>query len=121
VYAPFTMSGTILVNDVKSSNYIAFQSVDSLVVGEWKSALSYHWLAHMSQSPHRIWVRVAGVGDEIRNDVGISIWVDYPHMFGEWLLEQNPVVLMILLVPVLSTLLLASAIEMILSWTGSFR
>ena len=80
---PFTMSGMILVNDVKSSNYFVFQNINSLVVGEWKIALSYQWLAHMSQWPYRIWVRVVGVGNEIRNNAGMSIWVDCPHKFGE--------------------------------------
>jgi hypothetical protein len=42
VYAPFTMSGTLVINKVKASSYLAFQESDHLVlVGGWETPL---WL-----------------------------------------------------------------------------
>lgn len=55
VYAPFTMSGTILVNGVAASSYVTLQADSSLLVfGTLKTSLSIHWLAHVFQAPHRL-------------------------------------------------------------------
>lgn len=116
-YAPFTLSGTIIVNNVKASAYIAFQDSDRLLVGGWSTPITYQWLAHASQGPHRLWVHLFGVTlEEEYSDEGLSSWIEAPHQIGELFLEQNPIIMMILLVPVVVCLLVVSVIEQILVW-----
>jgi hypothetical protein len=116
VYAPFTTSGTIIVSNIKSSSYIAFQDSDCLVVGGWKTPLSFQWLAHGSQSPHRTWIQLFGVKDEAYSDMGMSSWIAGPHLLGDWYLEQSSAVMILLLVPALVCLLVFSTFEVVLSW-----
>eukprot|EP00540_Astrosyne_radiata_P003822 CAMPEP_0116855596 /NCGR_PEP_ID=MMETSP0418-20121206/19377_1 /TAXON_ID=1158023 /ORGANISM="Astrosyne radiata, Strain 13vi08-1A" /LENGTH=479 /DNA_ID=CAMNT_0004488769 /DNA_START=203 /DNA_END=1642 /DNA_ORIENTATION=+ len=49
VYAPFTSSGTIVVNGVLASNYIAFKEQSSLL-----QFSSYQWVSHAFVAPRRI-------------------------------------------------------------------
>ena len=53
VYAPFTPSGTLLVNGVSVSSYVAFQGSEHLMLGK-THLFSYQWLAHTFQVPHRL-------------------------------------------------------------------
>jgi hypothetical protein len=116
VYAPFTMSGTIVVSNIKSSSYIAFQDSDGFVVGGWKTPLSFQWLAHGSQSPHRTWVRLFGAKNEAYSDMGMSSWVVGPHLLCSWYMEQSSAVMILLLIPALMCLLVFSTFEVVLSW-----
>lgn len=114
-YAPFTASGTILVSNIKVSNYIAFQDSDCLVIGSWKTPLTYQWLAHMSQAPHRIWVRLFGIS-ETYSETGMSSWIDGPHKLGLLFLRQNSVVMTILLIPTLFCAHVVFALDAVISW-----
>ena len=123
VYAPFTMSGTIVVSDIQASNYVAFQHSDRLVIGGWASPLSYQWLAHLSQAPHRIWVLVFGIREEeMYTDSGMSTWIDGPHWLGEVFVVQHPLMMTLILIPVVSCLFVVSVIETVLTWViGSLQ
>jgi hypothetical protein len=45
-FAPFTLSGKIVVNGIQASSYISLQeSTDKLVVGGFTTPFSYQWLA----------------------------------------------------------------------------
>lgn len=114
VYAPFTMSGTLVVNNVKVSSYVAFQDSDRLVLGSWTTPLSYQWLAHIAQGPHRMWVQMFGISEEKYTVRGISTWIHIPHELAKWYLRQNTLVMMLLLIPVLVVLLLISSVETVL-------
>jgi hypothetical protein len=117
VYAPFTMSGTIVVSDIVASNYVAFQDSDRLVIGGWTSPLSYQWLAHLSQGPHRIWVLVFGIGEEeTYTKGGMSTWIDGPHWLGQLFVVQHPLVMTLILIPLLLCLVVVSGIESALAW-----
>jgi hypothetical protein len=116
VYAPFTTSGTIVVNNIKVSSYVAFQDSEHVMLGTWAVPLSYQWIAHMSQAPHRVWVRMLGVNEETYTIEGMSTWIDVPHRLAEWYLDQKPVLMVILLVPTLALLMVVSAGETMLSW-----
>jgi hypothetical protein len=111
VYAPFTMSGTIAVNNVKASSYVSFQGSDHLMIGKWRTPLTFQWLAHMSQGPHRMWIRLFGVGAEEYTEDGMSTWIKLPHGLGQWYLEQNSTVMLVLMVPVLAFLVVVAAYE----------
>ena len=110
-YAPFTTSGTIVVCNVKASSYVSFQGTDTLMMGNIKTKLTFQWLAHLSQSPHRTWTHLFGLGEETYTAEGISTWVSVLHQIGLWYLEQDAIVMSILLVPVLMCLLVIYAVE----------
>mmetsp|Transcript_2264 Transcript_2264/g.5289 ORF Transcript_2264/g.5289 Transcript_2264/m.5289 type:complete len:182 (-) Transcript_2264:9-554(-) len=46
MYAPFTKSGTIVVNGILASCFVSFQGKEYLHIGDVATPLSYHWLAH---------------------------------------------------------------------------
>ena len=101
-YAPFTASGTVIVNGVKASSFIAFQGSESLVVAGVKTGLTFQFLAHTFEGPHRVWCEyMSKCDDERYSEEGISLWVDIPHKAGVWFVNQNGAVMCVLLVPVL--------------------
>lgn len=116
VYAPFTFSGTIVVNDVKASSYIAFQGSANLSIGSWETPLSFQWIAHTSQLPHRLyrWLFGSSVPEQYTDD-GVSTWLDLPCKLGQWILLQNPLVTVLLLAPLLLSLLAISLIDFFFS------
>ena len=117
VYAPFTPSGHIVVNHVLASNYITFEESAYLVVGGWESPLTFQWVAHMSQSPHRIWCALGwSATSEGYTEDGISVWVSGPLELYEWLLKQNGVMMTAVLFPVIGLGVLSLAVEGVLSW-----
>jgi hypothetical protein len=118
VYAPFTSSGTIVVNLIKASNYIAFEESERLVIGGWESPFTYHWIAHLSQSPHRIWSRLGLLRDEEYTEDGMSTWVSGPHRWSEWVLAQNSLVTAAVLVPAIGLGMLSMVMEGVVSLFG---
>ena len=115
VYAPFTMSGTIVVSNVKVSSYVAFQDSDHLSMGKWTTPFTFQWIGHLSQSPHRVWVLLFGIGVENYTAEGMSTWIYLPFQIGEWFVKQNFFVSMLVFVPILVCLLLVCGIEMIIA------
>jgi Hint module/Pregnancy-associated plasma protein-A len=115
VYAPFTMSGTIVVSNIKASSYVAFQDAQYLRMGTWSTPLSFQWLAHLSQAPHRLWTRLFGLGEGMYTSQGMSKWIHVPHQTWEWYLGQNAVVMAMLLVPAITFLLSVSAVDYFIS------
>jgi hypothetical protein len=113
VYAPFTMSGTIMVNNVKASSYVSFQGSDRLMIGGWRTPWTCQWLAHMSQGPHRMWIRLFGIGEEVYAEDGMSAWIHLPHGLGQWYLEQSSIVMLVLLVPILAFSVAVAAFDAI--------
>jgi glucose/arabinose dehydrogenase len=116
VYAPFTMSGTILVSNIKASSYVAFQNSDRLILGGWTTPLNFQWLAYLSQAPHRLWIRLFGVERETYTRDGMSEWIDLPYGISEWYLRQNFMVELLLLVPILTCLTTISVTEAMVSF-----
>jgi hypothetical protein len=111
VYAPFTSSGTIVVSNIKASNYVAFQDSDRLIVGGWETPFTYQWIAHMSQSPHRILSQLGLTGAEEYTVDGMSTWIAGPHELSQWLIAQNGVVVAVMLVPAVGLGMLSMAVE----------
>jgi hypothetical protein len=92
-YAPFTFSGTVVVNGVKSSNYVTLQSgagyfriVDGVHIG-----ISHHWMAHNFLAPFR-W---------IGSNMILSICVPAMTKACLWLLALPAPILLVLSVPLL--------------------
>ena len=101
VYAPYTESGTIIVNGVLASNYISFQGSDVFKLGSIKTPFTYQWLDHAFQTPHRIWCVWLGMKDGGQTENGFSVWSELPFKFSGWFLNQSPIVMGVLMVPAL--------------------
>ena len=102
MYAPFTSSGTIVVNCVLASNYVAFQDSGVLVIGSISTGISYQWLAHTFQLPHRIWCyRLGNCREERYTETGISTWVSWSLEASVWLFRQHLLMRSLLLIPLL--------------------
>jgi Hint module len=112
IFAPFTKSGSIVVNDIVASNYITFQQgSEYLVIGGTETPLTFQWLAHTFQSGHRLACRVFGCDDETYTDSGISHWVAMPREAGEMLLMQHPIVVAIVVAVLVLVFSMLSLVE----------
>jgi hypothetical protein len=113
IFAPFTASGKIVVNNVVASTYIAYQGSEFLQIAGVNTPLSYHWLAHTFQSAQRLALRMGIVSsnEETYTDEGVSHWVNVPHKAGLWLLEQHPLILLALLIPAICFFGIVSTLE----------
>jgi ABC-type phosphate transport system substrate-binding protein len=95
-YAPFTMSGTIVVNNVVTSSYVDLQNkVGFLIIGSYQTPLSMQFLAHMFQAPHRLACKISPIycQKETYDESGISSWVAGPFALAEWAIRQNVVIM----------------------------
>lgn len=56
-FAPFTTSGTVVVNGVVASSYVSLQDkLGVVMIGDFATPISMQWLAHSFQAPHRIFL-----------------------------------------------------------------
>jgi hypothetical protein len=78
LYAPFTSSGTIVVNDIVASSFISFQGSEYLKLGDFVTPFTFQWLAHTFESGHRFACRSGLVdrSEETYTAFGVSHWVD---------------------------------------------
>jgi len=104
LYAPFTPSGTIMVNNVLVSSFIDLQLSTSI------STTSMQWLAHMGEFPHRVMCYYSGFDcqGETYNEVGINeIYIQPLKFIREYLSSSSSstvsTVFMTFLIPILFT------------------
>lgn len=113
-YAPFTESGTIVVNDLLTSNYVSLQEE---VSGRFTVAgipiLSMQWLAHAFQAPHRFFCHLSShaCSSESYTKGGISHWVLMPLHISRWILRQHVIVTSLLSIPVICLAFILNATE----------
>jgi len=96
VYAPFTPSGILLVNNVSVSSYVAFQDSQYFMT----TGISYQRLAHTYTFPRRFWctrafTQVNVCLHEDYTETGTSVWVDLSHKIArKWMnaAENNAIV-----------------------------
>jgi M6 family metalloprotease-like protein len=112
VYAPFTPSGFLLVNNVKVSSYVAFQESEFLKIGDAKTPFTHHWLAHTFQTPHRLWCSITSCSKETYTDAGVSTWVDLPLQFANWWHHQDTVIMVLVLLPLALTFVAMSCLDL---------
>jgi len=80
VYAPFTPSGTLLVNGIHVSAYVVM--LDS---AHW---LDDQWLAHAYKAPHRWYCYRLNCGKESYTKDGVSNWVSLSLRIVQWTKES---------------------------------
>jgi len=101
-YAPFTASGTVVVNGIVASSYISMQKdSDVVVLGNFPTPLTYQWVAHVFETPHRLAYSI-GYGMDGDNADGVSQWD--PHGVAQWIVKQNAIVMTLIVVPSLTIL-----------------
>ena len=82
-YAPFTSSGTIVVNSVLASTFIAFSESEAYGLG-----ITYQWLAHTFEGPHRWYCSVLDCSKESYDGGnGMSAWVYRPWKLSTWMVS----------------------------------
>jgi hypothetical protein len=94
-FAPFTSSGSIIVDNVVVSTYVAFQGSEKLKIAGVSSGLPWHWLAHSFELPHRLWCSYIESCTTERYIEGISSWVYFPFHFTNWFTNLKSKIVMI--------------------------
>jgi len=106
-YAPFTYSGTIMINGVKSSTYISLQENSAnLLIGSLETPFSHQWLAHSFLFPFRLY--------------GVETWLSsllgwFQEFFAWWLI-QHPAVLFVSAPILICYCMLCNFLETVLLW-----
>lgn len=116
-YAPFTDSGTIVVNDIVASTFVAKSSSSDTT-----SVVPHHWLALMSQAPHRLYsLLLHSITKQKRYTApqeGISPWI--PTSLMSWWTtttttyndeQQSQSMMMLMLPPLLFLCSVAAVVE----------
>lgn len=97
IYAPFTQSGTIVVNGIKVSNYIALQDLSPcLQVGTIMTPFSYHSLSHMFIVPYRLFRQTQNKREKYDAD-GIATNLHGPYLALLWILQRPSIVIILAL------------------------
>lgn len=95
VFAPFTPSGTIVVNGILASSFVVLDGsqLNSLsIIGSLQ--LSHQWLAHTFEFPHRLACHYLShqCPNETYTANGVSTWVARPLHASQWMLRQDNIV-----------------------------
>jgi Hint module len=89
-FAPFTASGTVIVNGVKASSFIAFQNSESLKIGGIDTGITFQFLGHAYESPQRLWCQyLSSCTDEQYSTKGIPLRLEYVHHAVRWYFDTN--------------------------------
>lgn len=109
VFAPFTRSGKIVVNNVLASSYVTLQRDSGFVtMGAIKTPITHQAVSHTFMTPLRIlsWF----VSLEQYNDVGLNLWLAYPMRIANWWLDiKNMLFQAVLFFPFGAYMLLANS------------
>lgn len=103
MYAPFTLSGSVVVNGIVASSYVGLQDTSAyLRLGKYlQTPLTLQWLAHVFESPHRLAFRLGFVEEQYTRQ-GVSHWVNFPFLAANWLMKQNSFVMVLIVLPLLA-------------------
>ena len=92
VFAPFTASGTIVVNGLLASNYVSFQPTGYWRIGGIVTPLSHQWLAHTYVSFHRRFLS-SEPKTETYTETGVAAWLENPLRLTQWLFGQSSMIM----------------------------
>jgi len=117
-YAPFTETGTIVVNNVLASSYVSLQDNETsgnLVLSGIK-VISMHWLAHTLQVPHRLFCQINSFcsNEKYTEKEGISYWVYGLLIISKWLLQREHIIILsILTIPLILLAIVLQVVEFV--------
>jgi len=117
-YAPFTMSGKIVVDGIISSTFVSLQGTSNLMIGNIDTGLSHQFIAQSFSAPHRALCRVfmnVCKDGETQNDHGISNTVAWYKYFADSMLNMHPFFLALSLAMLSPVLSLFIAIEWVVT------
>lgn len=93
IYAPFTPSGVIVVNGIQASCFATIQDGVTVSLGGYELPLTYHQLALVFESPHRLlcyfFMGTCMKYESYDVESGLSNWVALPMKGFTWLVKQN--------------------------------
>jgi hypothetical protein len=113
VFAPFTSSGFLVVNGILVSNYVSYYNDSGhFKLGGMKTPITFQWAAHALNSLHRIAYRM-GIKNETYQENGISNWVHLPHKYSNWLIHQNTIMSLSILLVLLLLLMCVVILEVL--------
>lgn len=115
-FAPFTGRGTIVVNGIVSSSYVALQTdAENFSIGSFSTPFTLHWLSHSLLAYRRIFcrIRVDFCNRETYGSEGVVDWIAIPLKFSRWIYGSGAVVQMIALVILLVSVVLLGIAEAI--------
>jgi hypothetical protein len=111
-YAPFTESGKLVVSGVLASSFVSMEPESGNVVMFSIKFASHQWLAHVFQTPHRLYYTLFGSSNnESYTQEGLSHWVAGPLEAARWWTKHNSFVRAAILLPTLVLLLALHAVE----------
>mmetsp|Transcript_13699 Transcript_13699/g.20864 ORF Transcript_13699/g.20864 Transcript_13699/m.20864 type:complete len:431 (-) Transcript_13699:129-1421(-) len=97
LFAPLTLSGTLVVNGIVASSFIALMTEETFLWNHW------HWLSHAFELPHRLVCH--NLGNKCLSETykqGISNWMYHPMKMAQWVLQRSS--------PLMQTVLLTSVV-----------
>lgn len=113
IFAPFTPSGRIVVDGVLVSSFVSLDNSSILEV--WGVGFTYHWLAHIFESPHRLVCHHFGrCLNETYDANGVSRWVSTPFHLTKMLLSQPSYIQSLVLIPTILILTVLNVTEALL-------
>ena len=111
-YAPFTPSGTIVVDGYLASTYVAFQDSPFLRLGQWTTPLTHQWLGQKFEILHRIvCLHWGDCTNEGYTETGVSLWMARPHQLSLWMIRQPAWVMTLMMTPYLCIILFLMMLE----------
>lgn len=120
-YAPFTPSGTIIVNGIKASSFVALQNSPDLAIGRFSTGISHQWIARTFELPHRIWCTlITSCESEEYNPQGISTWVAVPLKIAIWYIQQDTLTMAVLSIPLLIWLCVLGLLDLVMVYAAWF-
>jgi Hint module len=115
LYAPFTPSGKIAVNNIMVSSYVDLFDKKDLTLSLGWMRLSHHWLSHAAVFPHRlVCYHIASCAAERYNIEGISLWHAQPLRFSQWLLGGGSFVRAALVATMVFLATIVTALELLI-------
>lgn len=121
-FAPFTKDGSIIVNGLVVSSFVALEqdASSSFMIGGFKT-LSLHTLAYVFEAPHRIMCSINFdyfCQEETYSKEGLSAWIEGPLAASQWLVQQAAWIKLTVALPALVVFMAVAMMEQLMLHTS---